>query len=230
MSGALRGGLPVVLASLLVAGLLWLMMALIALGERSLDTEGGLKPATIILNRSVPERAVEARVRRKPPPPEPQTATVAAATARAADTQSAIAVRPDLLGILDGGDGPSIAGSFTGGRGPVGAIDLSVAPDQNRGMTPLVRVQPMFPMQARMRKVSGTVLVEFDVTAEGTVANARVVNADPPGFFERAALDAINKWRYRPRQVDGRAVPVSNLYVSFSFKLPDRNAQQETRR
>ncbi|MDQ2701690.1 MAG: energy transducer TonB, partial [Pseudomonadota bacterium] len=45
---------------------------------------------------------------------------------------------------------------------------------------------------------SGSVEVEFTVAVDGTVSNARVVNADPPRVFDREALQAVNRWRFQP--------------------------------
>ncbi|MGF1607605.1 MAG: energy transducer TonB [Rhodothalassiaceae bacterium] len=220
--------LSVLLASVLVTGLVWLMITLIQQGEAALDTTAR-KPTMILFSNTVEEKAAAARVRRLPQPPKPNTDPVADAdVVEAVSAQEALAVMPDLLANLEGGSGPRIAGSFRAGRGVLlGSADLSVGPDQNRGMTPLVRVAPMYPLAARMRKVEGSVIVEFDITAEGHTANAKVVSAEPPGFFEKAALDAIAKWRYRPRMIDGQAVPVSNIYVSLAFKQQTQGTQAE---
>jgi TonB family protein len=42
------------------------------------------------------------------------------------------------------------------------------------------------------------VTVELNVTADGVVSQARVLDAKPRGVFDQAALDAARRWRYAP--------------------------------
>jgi protein TonB len=81
---------------------------------------------------------------------------------------------------------------------------------------PFVRVLPEYPPNGRG---DGWVLVQFDLSAAGTVVDARVVDASPRGMFEKSALKAIERWRYRPAVVDGEAVPRRGLRVRLSFVL-----------
>ena len=62
--------------------------------------------------------------------------------------------------------------------------------------TPLIQVQPAWP--AGVQAAGGEVTVELDVTANGAVSQARVLDAKPRGVFDQAALDAARRWRYAP--------------------------------
>jgi protein TonB len=81
---------------------------------------------------------------------------------------------------------------------------------------PIVRILPDYPPNGHG---DGWVLVQFDITRVGTVANARVVDASPRGMFEKNALKAIERWRYRPAVMDGQAVERRGLRVRLSFVL-----------
>jgi TonB family protein len=61
------------------------------------------------------------------------------------------------------------------------------------------------------------VLLEVEVTEEGTASNATVVS--PPTGFDGAALDAARGWTFRPARRNSRAVP-SRVYLVFSFRWP----------
>jgi protein TonB len=63
------------------------------------------------------------------------------------------------------------------------------------------------------------VLVEFTITAAGTVRDARVIDASPKGYFEDAALKAIGRWRYNPKVQEGVAVERIGVRVRLSFNL-----------
>lgn len=75
-----------------------------------------------------------------------------------------------------------------------------------RNLVVLHRVQPRYPSRAAARGVEGWVRLEVTVSPAGTVSNARVVDASPKGVFDRAALEAIRQWRFKPAFSEGRAV------------------------
>ncbi|MGY3266409.1 TonB family protein [Lysobacter sp. HA35] len=57
---------------------------------------------------------------------------------------------------------------------------------------------PAFPPEALRSAQSGEVQVEFTVAADGSVSAARVVRANPPRIFDRAAVNAVKRWRFQP--------------------------------
>ena len=101
--------------------------------------------------------------------------------------------------------------------GPGGGIPMGV----DRDVTPLVQIKPEYPPPQQTRGVEGWVRVQFDVTPVGTVRNAIVVAAEPRGAFDEAALEAIARWRYNPRIVNGAAVERVGLQVLLRFTLEE---------
>jgi protein TonB len=87
-------------------------------------------------------------------------------------------------------------------------------------LTPIARVQPVYPYAAARRELEGRVVVEFTVTARGTVRDPRVVTSSD-AVFERAALAAALRFRYRPQVVDGNPVAVPGVRAEFEFRLHD---------
>ena len=71
---------------------------------------------------------------------------------------------------------------------------------------PVVVIRPMYPRDAAISGIEGWVKVEFTITALGTVKDVRVVDADPAQVFNREAVRAILKWKFKPRVVNGVAV------------------------
>jgi TonB family protein len=77
---------------------------------------------------------------------------------------------------------------------------------------------PTFPRAARERGVSGWVDVQFLVRADGSVADTLVMEAEPVGVFEQAAVEAIKKWRYKPVVRAGQAVELrTRLRMKFAL-------------
>jgi protein TonB len=67
-------------------------------------------------------------------------------------------------------------------------------------------VPPEYPMEARLKGVSGSVELTFTVRIDGRVTDVNVESAMPPRIFDQAAVDAVRKWRYRPYERRGQAV------------------------
>jgi len=84
---------------------------------------------------------------------------------------------------------------------------------------PIVKVAAVYPRRAQSRGIEGYVIVEFVVTKTGAVSNAVVIKAEPEGIFDRAALDAVAKFKYKPRVVDGTAMAVAGVQNKISFEI-----------
>lgn len=84
---------------------------------------------------------------------------------------------------------------------------------------PIVKVAPVYPRRALSRGIEGYVIVEFTVTKQGTVRDPVVVRAEPESLFDRAAMDAALKFKYKPRVVNGEAVEVAGVQNKISFQI-----------
>ena len=77
----------------------------------------------------------------------------------------------------------------------------------------------VYPTEAQDQKIEGYVKVAYDVNVDGSVSNAHVVEAVPPGVFDAAALAAVRSWRFRPA-VDGKKpIAATNLVSRVKFRL-----------
>lgn len=83
---------------------------------------------------------------------------------------------------------------------------------------PIFRAPPIFPRRALERGICGWVELTYTVTSAGTTKDAVVVNSSSK-MFERNAVKAALKYKYKPRQVGGKAVDVPNVGILISFKV-----------
>lgn len=101
---------------------------------------------------------------------------------------------------------------------PTPAVD--VAPSRSAD-TParLLNNPPLnYPAQARRQRLEGWVEVEVRIDERGEVTEARVLRGEPSGVFDREALRTAQRWRFSPREVDGRPVASSaRRRVNFSL-------------
>lgn len=68
---------------------------------------------------------------------------------------------------------------------------------------PIYRAKPAYPAGARAQKIEGHVVVAYSVSPSGSVTNARVVSASPPGIFNSASIAAVRQWRFKPSPQGG---------------------------
>ncbi|WP_296222242.1 energy transducer TonB [Pseudomonas sp. UBA2684] len=77
---------------------------------------------------------------------------------------------------------------------------------------------PHYPSQARRRNQQGTVLVEVRLDARGELRSLNVLRSSGIDSLDRAALDAVAAWRFRPETLGGRGVP-SRVQIPIQFAL-----------
>lgn len=86
---------------------------------------------------------------------------------------------------------------------------------------PIVRIEPKYPLDAARDGVEGWVRLSFSITANGSVDNISVLEAEPKRIFDRAAKKALSKWKYKPNMLKGQASTQDGLMVMLEFKLSD---------
>jgi protein TonB len=79
-------------------------------------------------------------------------------------------------------------------------------------------VQPRFPTLAQRTRTEGWVVVGYTVDVEGNVSGARVVDAQPRHLFDREAINAVERWKYKPATRNGTPVE-AKLQRKIEFKL-----------
>jgi protein TonB len=83
-------------------------------------------------------------------------------------------------------------------QGPAATATTAAAAPASAALRPLSTPAPRYPPEALRAGQSGEVQVEFTVNPDGSVANARVVRANPPRVFDREAVAAVRRWRFEP--------------------------------
>ena len=78
--------------------------------------------------------------------------------------------------------------------------------------------QPSYPSQARRRNQQGVVLVEVRLDERGQQRSLNVLRSSGVDSLDRAALEAVAKWRFRPETSNGQAVP-SRVQIPIQFAL-----------
>ncbi len=100
------------------------------------------------------------------------------------------------------------------------SMPSAVAPRKVSGGQLLHRVEPVYPAEALLSRLEGTVMLAATVMEDGTVSDVKVIEG--PAILAPSAVDAVGHWQYKPFELDGK--PVKNeIGIKIDFKLPESN-------
>jgi len=201
----IRIGIAFISAFFVTAALLFLMQTLIETGREAMSKHTAVNFAEFI--RVKREEQVEKR-EEKPqkimPEDKPEVAP------QVVDNEL------DEAAVMIGdGNLPDIAmGGFALGAklGDYGMSDAEYMP--------IVRVVPLYPRQAAVLGLEGYVIVEFTVSTTGTVKDCEIVESTN-AIFNRAAVQAALKFKYKPRVIDGVPVEVHGVQTKLTFMFEE---------
>ncbi len=130
-----------------------------------------------------------------------------------------------MAGVVGGiGGGPGQMGGVIGGiisSTPV-AVPKVATPTRVRvsqGVTAglLIRkIQPLYPPLARQARIQGQVVLQAEISKDGTIQNLRLMSGHP--MLAPAAIEAVKQWRYKPYVLNGEPVEVQTE-VTVNFTL-----------
>ncbi|MGQ0502352.1 MAG: energy transducer TonB [Panacagrimonas sp.] len=203
MQERVRFPLAIAASLAFTVGLFVLMQGLIVTGKSTIEDQlGSYSPRFIRIKRGEDVKPVERKAERPPAPDRPPAPPSAPAAQASAQVSQALSI-----GDVDVAVDLAASSGLDGGTGTDGEY------------LPMVKVAPVYPPRAMQRGLEGWVLVEFTVTASGTVRDVMAIDADPKGVFDEAAIDAAQKFRYKPRVVSGKPVDVSGVQNVIRFEL-----------
>ena len=83
----------------------------------------------------------------------------------------------------------------------------------------ILKVAPIYPTRAQTRGIEGYVIIQFTVDELGRVVDPIVIDAMPTNVFDRAALDAVRRYKYKPRVINGSPMIVPGVKHRVTFEL-----------
>ena len=195
--------IAIFVSAVITLGLFFLMQSLIKSGGSALTEPP--KGSVMDFVRVKKEEAVEKKDRKPKKPPQPEEPPPQMETPQM-DSPS-----PDAEGA-----GMNFAAEVATDVSLDGGLGLESGDGE---YLPIVKVAPVYPRRALQRGIEGFVIVEFTVNTIGAVKDPFVIEAQPQGIFEQAAIDAAKKFKYKPRVVNGVATEVSGVQNRITFKI-----------
>lgn len=193
--------IAVATGGLVTLAVLFVMQVLVTAPRGALDTSGTRHFVDFV--RAERDEVTQTRDRRREKPPEPDARPPDAMEPRV----DAVNPSPVTVAVPR----PSVDMELS-----VQGMGLVVSDGEYQ---PLVKVEPPYPFSARSRGIEGYCIVEYTVTATGTVVDAVVIESDPKGIFDKVSVEAALKFKYRPRVVNGEPIAVRGVRNIFKFRL-----------
>ena len=78
------------------------------------------------------------------------------------------------------------------------------------------QVKPTYPQIAKNARIQGAVVLQAEISKQGTIENLRVISGHP--MLVPAAMDAVKQWRYKPYYLNGEPVAVETT-ITVNFTL-----------
>src|ERR1700730_14035454 len=78
------------------------------------------------------------------------------------------------------------------------------------------KIQPNYPPLARQARIQGSVLLQAEISKDGTIENLHLISGHP--MLAPAAIEAVKQWKYKPYILNGEPVEVeTQITVNFTL-------------
>ncbi|MFY9753012.1 MAG: TonB family protein [Candidatus Acidiferrales bacterium] len=130
-----------------------------------------------------------------------------------------------VVGGVSGGSMGGVLGGIIGGAPgsnlppPPKAAPSRIRVGGNVQQAKMLRmVNPIYPAIAKTAHVQGTIILHAIIAKDGAISSLQYVSGPP--LLMRAAMDAVNQWRYQPTLLNGDPVEVDTT-IQVVFTLGD---------
>jgi protein TonB len=197
--------LAIVIGASVSFGLFFFMALLISGGD---DRNAEVKETIRVeLLTTPPKSSTQTKRRVPPPPPPPPKVPPKAPEPEPENTEvDSNAFQFNGPQIDVGGDALTLSGPGAGiGR--------------DGDATPIVRIEPKYPMAAQRNGTEGWVRLSFSINEVGGVEDIVVTESKPKRVFDRAAKRALKRWKYKPKMVEGKPFKQTGLSIQLDFTM-----------
>ena len=85
---------------------------------------------------------------------------------------------------------------------------------------PILKVAPIYPIRALQKEIEGYCVVTYSVTTSGQTKNIQVLEDECTStLFHKPSIKAAEKFRYKPRVINGQAVEVNGIRNVFTYNI-----------
>ncbi|ABD79620.1 energy transducer TonB [Saccharophagus degradans] len=182
----------------ITAGLLLLMHFLINANIKAPEEGEAFKIPEITMPEREIETEYDTKKPAKPDEPEQPPPELPEPEFQDADIEATVSIQPTVKANLDVG---GIGGFASDGD-----------------YLPIVKVAAKYPQRAAARGIEGYCIVMYTVTKTGETRDV-VVDDCPESIFARESIKAAERFKYKPKVINGEPVEVPNVRNRFTFEM-----------
>lgn len=133
---------------------------------------------------------------------------------RIASIKNPATIKPAFIGL-------SIALSSTllAGVAFANLAETTHTVDKQSMATPVIRIEPKYPVEAAKNNQEGSVILQFDIAKNGSTDNIQVIESFPQQVFDKVSVTALEQWTYKPRIQGGKAQRQTGLTVQLDYRM-----------
>jgi protein TonB len=181
-------------------GLLFVMQFMIASGQNALSDDEAFRIVDFV--RVERNEVIEKKQEKPEKPPEPEQQPDMPEP-QSSNFESSLRV--------------SMSAPTVSTNARIGGLGFNISDGE---YLPIVKVAPIYPPRAAQRGLEGYVIVQYTVTTTGEVRDVVVIESSS-SLFDRAAVESAQKYRYKPRVIDGTPIEVVGVTTRIIFELED---------
>jgi TonB family protein len=133
---------------------------------------------------------------------------------RIASIKSPAKIKPALIGLSI-----ALSSALLAGVALANLAETSHAVEKESTASPVIRIEPKYPIQAAQNNQEGSVILQFDITKDGSTDNIQVLESFPQQVFNKVSVTALQQWKYKPRIQGGQAQRQTGLTVQLDFRM-----------
>jgi len=200
----LRALVALILGAAVTFALFSFMAFLVSFGGERMQKSDPTPP--LVINPEKQESKAQSKVRFKPKPPPPPDQPPPPSEVEPEQNDADTGMDFNLQGV-------DVSGVQSGMEGP-GAGMM-----QDGDATPIVRIEPRYPIKAARDGKEGYVVLSFSINTIGGVEDVKVIEAKPKRLFDKEARRALKRWKYKPKMENGKALKQTGQTVRLDFTL-----------
>jgi len=200
----IRALVALILGAVVTFALFSFMAFLVSFGGERLQKSDPTPPLVINPEKQESKAAQKVRFKPKPPPPPDQPPPPSEVEPETNDADTGMSF--EMQGV-------NVGGVSAGMEGPGSGMM------QDGDATPIVRIEPRYPIKAARDGKEGYVVLSFSINTIGGVEDVKVIEAKPKRLFDKEARRALKRWKYKPKMVDGKPEKQTGQSVRLDFTL-----------
>jgi TonB family protein len=133
---------------------------------------------------------------------------------RIKNIQSPAKIKPALIGLTI-----ALSSTLVAGVALANLAETAYTVDKPSMATPVIRIEPKYPIQAAENNQEGSVILQFDIAKDGSTDNIQVIESFPQQVFDKVSVTALKQWTYKPRIQGGQAQRQTGLTVQLDYRM-----------